>query len=117
MKGVDLCMGTMTSVRCRACGYREHALYGVGGDCGMTGELVVTAVCTESKRLVDTVPPGQGSFSWVERIRELDAPLPVGPCPEKQCGSTTHEAWNDQMATCPACGERGMEISEVGCWD
>gem|GEM_PF-3630545 len=110
-------MGAMNTVECPSCGYVEHGLLGVGGDVGMAGELVVTAVCTTTKQLVDTVPLDQGGFQWALRIKDLDAPMPVGPCPESGCRSRTHEAWNRKKAICPVCGKPGMWIEMCGSWD
>ncbi|MDA3935691.1 MAG: hypothetical protein PF636_02320 [Actinomycetota bacterium] len=110
-------MGVMNAVKCGACGYQERGLLGVGGDVGRSGEMIVTVSCPKALRLVDTVPQGQGGPVWAQRVSELDAPMPVGRCPARECRSRTHEAWDSRRAVCPRCGEPGMDVRMEGVWD
>ena len=108
-------MGEILAVHCPHCGYSEESLFGVGGDIGMMGELVVTAVCTKNGRLVDT---DAGSAFDPERPGQYkNGPFLPGRCPEGNCGSRNHVAWDPETAICPACGEARCIVGSVGVWD
>ena len=95
-------MGAIALVRCPKCGYESSDLFGIGGDCGMMDNLVVTVVCPKNALLVDT---NAASVIGAQDQHEYVAPpYRPGPCPKGNCRSRTHPAWDPETAMCPVCG-------------
>lgn len=107
-------MGSTVSVRCSKCHYHEQRLSGLGGGYGMSGDVVLTVICSARRALVDVAMP-------LNVARGDSVPPPHGEWPRsepcEQCGATDHGPWDTKTAVCPSCGQAGCEILPVALWD